>query len=62
MPQQALQQRQRKSGGLAGAGLGCAHHVLPGQHHGNGLRLNRRHGLVAHLGYGALERIGQRKV
>jgi hypothetical protein len=32
--EQALQQRQRERRRLAGAGLGRAHHVLAGQHHG----------------------------
>ncbi|MNR20193.1 hypothetical protein D3C85_1370230 [compost metagenome] len=48
--EQALQQRQRKSGRLAGARLGRAHHVLAGQDNGNGLRLDGRHRLIAHLG------------
>ena len=59
--EQALQQRQREGGGLAGAGLRGTHDVLAGQHHRNGLRLDRRHVLVAHVGHGALERLGQRK-
>jgi len=58
--EQTLQQRQRKRCGLAGARLGCAHHVLPGEHHRNGLRLDGRHGLVTHFGYGARQRFSQR--
>ncbi|MNV39689.1 hypothetical protein D3C71_1312760 [compost metagenome] len=58
--EQALQQGQRESRRLAGAGLGCAHHVLPCEHHRNGLLLDGRHGLVAHFGYGARERFSQR--
>ena len=38
---EALQQRQGKTGGLAGAGLGRGHHIVTGQHHRNGLLLNR---------------------
>ena len=55
----ALQQRQGKSCCLAGAGLGRAHHVTALQHHWNGLRLNRRHGLVTHVGHGARQRGGE---
>jgi hypothetical protein len=44
---QQLQERQRETGGLAGAGLGGGHQVATGQHRRNGLRLNRRRGLVA---------------
>ena len=60
--EQALQQRQRKRRRFAGAGLGCAHHVLTGQHHRNGLRLNRRHGRVAHFGYRASQGLSQREI
>ena len=55
----ALQQRQRKSGCFAGAGLGCAHHVFALQNNGNGLFLDGRHGLVAHFGHGTGNRLGQ---
>ena len=51
--QHALQQRQRKGGGLAGAGLGGAHHVTAFQNDRNGLRLDGRHVLVAHFGHSA---------
>ena len=37
MLEHALQQRQRERGGLAGAGLGRAHHVAAGQHDRNRL-------------------------
>jgi hypothetical protein len=60
--EQAVQQRQRERRGLAGAGLGRAHHVLAGHHDGNGLGLDGGHGLVAHFGHGACQRLGQRKV
>ncbi len=55
----ALQQRQGERCRLAGAGLGRAHHVLAGQHHGNGLGLDRRHALVAHFGHGAGQFVGE---
>ena len=58
----ALQQGQRKSRCFAGAGLRCTHHVLPCQHHRNGLLLDRRHGLVAHFGHCACQRFCQRKI
>jgi len=58
--EQALQQRQRERRRLAGAGLGSAHHVLAGENHGDGLLLDGRHGLVAHFGHGACQRLGQR--
>ena len=45
----ATQQRQRKGGGLAGAGLRLADHVLAGQQHGDGGGLDRRRRLVADL-------------
>ena len=59
--EQPLQQRQREGRRFARAGLSRAHHVLPGQHHGNGLRLDGGHVFVAHLGHGALERLGKRQ-
>ena len=55
----ALQQGQRKGCSFASAGLGCTHHVLAGQHHGYGLGLDGRHGLVAHFGYRARQAGGQ---
>ena len=55
----ALDDRQREGGRLAGAGLGRAHHVAALQHHRNRLRLDRRHGLVAHFGHGALNGGGE---
>ncbi len=60
--EQALQQRQREGRRLAGAGLGCAHHILAGQNHRNGLLLDGGHGLVAHFGHGACQRFSQRKI
>ncbi len=47
---QALQQRQREAGGLAGAGLGAGKHVAALEDDGNGLRLYRRGFGVALLG------------
>ena len=58
--QQALQQGQRKGSRFAGAGLCRAHHVLACEDDGNGLCLDGRHGLVAHVGYGAQQRLRQR--
>ena len=56
---QALQQRQREAGGLAGAGLGAGQQVAAGQHDRDGLRLDRRRDGVAGFGHGANERVGQ---
>jgi hypothetical protein len=50
---QALQHGQGKAGGLAGAGLRRAQQVAAGQHHGNGLGLDRGGDGVALVGYGA---------
>jgi hypothetical protein len=50
--QQALDDRQREAGGLAGAGLGRAHHVTALQHHGDGLGLDRGRMDVALFGQG----------
>ena len=58
----ALQQRQRKSSGFAGAGLGGAHHISALENDRNRLFLNRGHGFVAHFGYGAGQRFCQRKI
>ena len=52
---QPLQDRQRKAGGLAGAGLGAAHQVATAEHGRNGLRLDRRGKGIAALGNGANE-------
>jgi len=38
---EALQQRQREPGGLAGAGLGGAQQVAAGKDDGDGLQLDR---------------------
>ena len=51
--QQPLNDRQRETGGLAGAGLRGAHHILAQQHHGNRLCLNRRRLGVTLFGQGA---------
>jgi len=55
----ALHQRQGKGGGFAGTGLGGTHHVTALQHHGDGLGLDRGHGLVTHFGHGAGQGVGQ---
>jgi hypothetical protein len=44
---QAVQEGEDEAGGLAGAGLGAAHHVAAGEHGGNRLRLDRGGGVVA---------------
>ncbi len=49
---EATQHGQRESGGLAGAGLGLAQHVVAREEHGNGRGLDRRGRLVADLGQG----------
>ncbi len=41
LPQQFLNDRQRKPSSLAGAGLGCAHHIITLQDNRNRLSLNR---------------------
>ncbi len=46
MVHQALQQRQSKAGGFAGAGLRCCHDIAAGENGGNGLRLDRGRGGV----------------
>ena len=56
---QALQQGQRESRRLAGAGLGAAQQVTAGQHGRNGLHLNRRGGVVALLKHGLQDGRGQ---
>jgi hypothetical protein len=48
----ALQDRQRESRGLAGAGLRAAHYVQARQHDGDGLRLDRCWRGVAGFGHG----------
>ena len=58
----ALQDRQRESGGLAGAGLGDAQQIAAGQQIGDRLRLDRRRHGVAFLGERATERLDQRQV
>src|SRR5690606_27473917 len=44
------QQRQGKSSGFAGAGLRLADHVVAGEDHWNGLRLDRRRLFVTDSG------------
>ena len=55
---QPLQQRQREAGGLAGAGLRGAEQVAPGEHDGDGLRLDGGGFGVALLGDSA-EQLGR---
>ncbi|KAG0162373.1 hypothetical protein DFQ30_002220, partial [Apophysomyces sp. BC1015] len=59
--QQALDDRQRKARGLAGAGLRRPHDVAPGQHDWNRLRLDRRRLRVALLDYRLQDRRGKAK-
>ena len=47
MRKNAGDERETEARRLARARLGCAHHVSPLHHHGNGLKLNRRRLLVA---------------
>ncbi len=56
---EALQQRQGKAGGLAGAGLGGGHGVAAFQDGGYRLGLNRRRGGVTLLGNSTQQRIDQ---
>ena len=56
---EAIQHGQRKSGRLAGAGLGTAHQIPAGQHRRDGRSLNGRRGLIACLLHSAQERGGQ---
>ena len=57
-----LQRGQRERGRLAGARLGAAHQVAPGEHGRNGLKLDRRGRVVALVAHGAEQRIGQAKI
>ena len=54
-----LQQRQRESRGLAGAGLRRAEQVAAGEHDRNGLRLDGSGFGIALVGDGALQRVRQ---
>ncbi|MNC15251.1 hypothetical protein D3C75_630620 [compost metagenome] len=56
---QALQHRQGKARGLAGAGLGRGHQVAAGQHGGDGLGLHRGRGGVVQLLQRAQQRFDQ---
>ena len=62
MLEHALQQRQGKCRRLAGTRLGRAHDVFAAQYDGNGLGLDGRHGLIAHVGDGARQRFGQLQI
>ena len=59
---QALQNRQRKRGRLAGAGLRATHQVAPFKNNGNRLRLNRRGRVVTLLMKRTKNRLGEPKV
>ena len=48
---QDVDHREGEAGSLAGAGLGAAEHVAPGQHVGYGLFLDRGRGRIASVGY-----------
>ena len=56
---EAVQQRQGKSGGFAGARLRRRHYVSPGEDGGNGLELDRCGCVVTLVGNGFLKRLGQ---
>jgi len=56
---QPVQHRQRERGGLAGAGLGTAEHVVAGQDQRDGVGLDRRRGGVVVVGERAQQ--GRRK-
>ena len=56
---QSLQRRQRERGRLAGARLGAAHQVVPGEHRADGFLLDGRGRLIALGAHGAEQRIGQ---
>ena len=56
---QAVEHGQRKGCGLAGARLGAAHQVPPGQHRRDGRCLNGRGGFVTRLRNGTQQRGGQ---
>jgi hypothetical protein len=52
---QAVQQRQRETGGLAGAGLCTGEQVTALKDRGDGLALNRSGFCVAEIGHGAYQ-------
>ena len=56
---QAMQDRQREAGGLAGAGLGAGQQVAACQYGGNRLRLDRGGRGVTVFGDGAYDCVGQ---
>ena len=59
---EALQDRQRKGGGLAGAGLGDSQQVAPGEKMRDRLSLDRGRRGIAFLGERPLQRFDQAKV
>jgi len=56
---QAVQDRQGEGGGLAGARLGAADQIAPGEHAGDGPFLDGRRRLVTLFAHGALDLVGQ---
>lgn len=59
---QAMQDRQREAGGLAGAGLGAGQQVAAVQHGWHRLALDRGRGCIAGFGYRAHDGIGQAEI
>ena len=57
-----MQRGQRERGRLAGAGLGTAHQVAPGEHWRNRLQLDRRRRVVALGANGAEQCFGQAEI
>ena len=60
--EQAVQDRQREGGGLAGAGLGDADDVAAGQRERNGLGLDGGGGEVVLFGKRASDRFGEAEI
>ena len=57
-----MQDRQRETGGLAGAGLRAGQQIAAGQHQRDCLRLHRSGAQVAGIGNGAHQRLRQIQV
>ena len=53
---------QGKTGGLAGAGLGRAHHILAGHDHRDGLFLNRGGFAVTEFGHSSDDRLSEAEI
>ena len=56
---EAMEDRKREGGGLAGSGLCAAEDVLPGEDRRDGLDLDRGRGRVAFCGYRANDRLSE---